>query len=180
MKMILKLSESKARFLFCVLGISIPHAAFAASSGIDGLAVGALIFMILMAVVGVLYQNSKLEDPNDKSIVYLDQIIDVAELGEAEAYDISYTRQSGNQYKPTETWSFSKDDSEELTLITKDSLRDLVSTLRRARWEAAWVMENSRSCLRFMRKTPNARKNEGKKLGFVEVRAVGLASPEEQ
>jgi len=169
------MASSAKALVGCLLSAFTPDIVYAASGELDAAGIIVLVLLILVGVAGLLLQQFKLQNLDDKSLVYIDQIIDIAELESAKAYEVSYTRQSGNEYKPTEVWSISGGENQGVKSITKSELQSVISTLRRARWEAAWVMENSSSGLSLMRNVPNGRKNEGKKLGFVEVKAIGLS-----
>lgn len=166
------------KFYFCKLcfivfgALLAVQSAHASQGQIDAVGWGAIVLMALFAVFGLMYQNQKLNNPNDSSLVYLDEIIDIAKLESADAYDVYFYRQSGNEYKTPETWRISGKEEDPSLTINRAALEHLVKTLRKAKWDAAWVMVNEIDHLKLMRNFANQRKNEGKRLGSVEVIAV--------
>lgn len=166
------------KFFICKLCLTVFGAllavegALASQGQIDAVGWGAIIFMALFAVFGLMYQSQKLSDPNDQSLVYLDEIIEIAKLESADAYEVHFYRQSGNQYKASETWRPSVENEDSSSTINRAALQHLIKTLRKSKWEAAWIIVNEIDHLELMRNFANQRKNEGKRLGYVEVIAL--------
>lgn len=140
-----------------------------ASSGDTALGYFVIGLVVVVTVVGLWIQAQKADDPEDKTFISLDQIVDVAELESADAYLVTYTRQSGNEFKPAETWRNSESVEDGSATINKSALSQLVTTLKRARWDGCWVLRNDYRSLVLMRPVANAGKNEGKRLATVQV-----------
>ena len=160
------------RCLFVFGALLAVHSAVASQGQIDAVGWGAIGFMVMLAVFGLIYQRQKLNDPNDGTLVYLDEIMNVAILESADVYEVHFYRQSGGEYKASEAWRISGKDEDSSLTINRAALEQLIKTLRKAKWDAAWVKINEIDRLKLMRNVANQRKNEGKRLGCVEVVAL--------
>ena len=150
----------------------IPLHASAANGGLDTFSLVMLGLLILFTFFALLVQDRKLNDPENKELIYPDQLVEVSTLESAKQYLVTYIRQSGNEYKPPEIWQnkASLDDAE--ALIDKSALQKLETTLKRARWESCWVLRNESTCFEIMRSTANVRSAGGKRLARIIVTVV--------
>lgn len=115
--------------------------------------------MLIMVLVAMASQEA-LEDPNNKKVVYLEQLPSLAQLaGNGEWHVIIY-RQSGNVHSAT--------------LVRGDAsaaLQTAMSTMRRAKIDAIAIRKNEAEHLHFSRLFHNHRgSNEGKKVGGAEIK----------
>lgn len=115
--------------------------------------------LILVGLVAVSQAQGKLDDPNESSVVYLDQLTTVAKLSGQGHWLVRICRQSGNVHSESE-----------LVGSASTALNAAISTFRRAKIEAVGVSENGPSKLRMARLYHNHRgSNEGKKVGSAEI-----------
>jgi len=121
-----------------------------------------LTFMLIFA--GYLATQSSIEaldDPNDTSRVYLDQLPHLAMLADTGVYRILILRQSGNIHAEYEAAGAS------------EAIAKAVSTFRRAQIDAIRISRNSPNELHFNRLIYNHRGSaEGKKVGSVQITRV--------
>lgn len=127
-----------------------------------------LIGFALIAVLGIVTfvaveaGQQRLEDPNDKTAVYLDQLPNVSALSGSGIWHVTIIRQSGNIER-----------TDEVRGSGEDALRRAMSTFRRAKIPGVFVQENTASVLRFSRMFHDHRgSSEGKKVGRIEIRRV--------
>lgn len=124
-----------------------------------------LALIVIMITVGAIAASSAeqaLDDPNDTSRVYLDQVAGLVLLAGAGPFRVTVFRQSGNVH------------AEYLAQTASDAVGQAVSTFRRARIDAVRISRNTSDELHFNRLFYSHRgSSEGKKVASVEIRRVG-------
>lgn len=117
----------------------------------------ALIVLVVAGAVKVWVQERQLKDPNDKSVVYLDEVAEISALNEAGPFLVRTLRQSGNEHQ-----------ADRIAATAGEAIKVAVSTFKRAKIDYVVVLENSTSKLVFRRPFHDHRgRNEGKKVGLV-------------
>jgi hypothetical protein len=107
-------------------------------------------------------QTRRLEDPDDKSVVYLDEIVGISSLQEGGQYQVRIVRQSGNLQQEDRIF----DDKEK-------AIKAAVSTFKRAKIEYVAVDANTPTEFFFRRPYHCHRgRSEGKKVAKAEIYKV--------
>ncbi|HDL6072156.1 TPA: hypothetical protein PXG22_001763, partial [Mannheimia haemolytica] len=122
-----------------------------------------LIILFSAIVIGLfLFQESRLRDPNNHSVIYLEQIQEMCSLDKIGSYQIDFVRQSGNEYKES--------------ILVNDfelAIKTVLSTLRRAKIDSVSVISNTPNLFIIHRAFYNARgSQEGKKLGSIRIAKI--------
>ena len=121
---------------------------------------GALL-LLATAVFGVFIfaavfrSQEKLDDPNNKTFIYIEQIQDVWKLLPEADYDPVVWRQSGEINSHSE-----------FTMSREDALEYVLKTMKRAKIESVSVLENTEDEFTVRQSVQNARgRQEGKRVG---------------
>ena len=124
---------------------------------IEAFAFIALIVLVVAGAVKVWVQERQLKDPDDKSVVYLDEVAQISALNEDGPFLVRTLRQSGNEHQ-----------ADRIAATAGEAIKCAVSTFKRAKIDYVVVLENSASKLVFRRPFHDHRgRNEGKKVGIV-------------
>ncbi len=123
-------------------------------------AAGAILLIVL--IVGILLVNKgnaeALDDPDDKSRVYLDEIPTLAILQDPGPFELLIFRQSGNLH------------SEYHARSAAAAIKQAMATFRRAKIDAVGITLNTNSELEFRRLFYSHRgRAEGKKVGSIKI-----------
>jgi len=115
------------------------------------------------SLIAAVIQQRKLEDPEDATVVELENLSLVCKLRQYDQYLLRTIRQSGN---------LQKDDFEYYS--PQEAVRAAVATFRRARIEYAVVVKNTETEFVFQRPYHSHRgRQEGKKVSRVEIYGIG-------
>lgn len=124
-----------------------------------------ILLIVLFSVIGIgllLFQESRLRDSNNHSVIYLEQIQEVCSIDKIGSYQIDFIRQSGNEYKES--------------ILVNDfelAIKTVLSTLRRAKIDSVSVISNTPDLFIIHRAFYNARgSQEGKKLGSIRITKI--------
>jgi len=121
----------------------------------DALAILATIVFGVIAFAAIFWSQEKLDDPNNETFIYIDQIQDVWKLLPEADYDPVVWRQSGEIYSHSE-----------FTMSREDALEYVLKTMKRAKIESVSVLENTEDEFTVRRSVQNARgRQEGKRVG---------------
>lgn len=123
----------------------------------------ALLGLIVLLMVGA-YQSAgkRLDDPNDQSVLHLEQVPAVANLTGSGVYHLTIWRQSGNVHQ---SWT--------ITGTAAQAVSQMLSTFRRARIPAVAIKTNTESELDVWRLFHNHRgRAEGKRVGGATIQKV--------
>ncbi|WP_348733933.1 hypothetical protein [Rheinheimera texasensis] len=124
-----------------------------------------IVGLILAVIMGIITwvtiskRERQLDDPNDDSVVYLDQLIATSTLQRGGKYLLRVFRQSGNLQKDDQVF-----DTYEAAIQTA------ISTFKRAKIEYAFITKNTN--VEFFFRRPyhhHGGSAEGKKVGSVEI-----------
>jgi len=121
----------------------------------DALAILATIVFGVIAFAAIFWSQEKLDDPNNETFIYIDQIQDVWKLLPEADYDPVVWRQSGEIHSHSE-----------FTMSREDALEYVLKTMKRAKIESVSVLENTEDEFTVRRSVQNARgRQEGKRVG---------------
>jgi len=121
----------------------------------DALAILATIVFGVIAFAAIFWSQEKLDDPNNETFIYIDQIQDVGKLLPESDYDPVVWRQSGEIHSHSE-----------FTMSREDALEYVLKTMKRAKIESVSVLENTEDEFTVRRSVQNARgRQEGKRVG---------------
>lgn len=130
---------------------------------------GLAAVMGLITFFAILKRGNAADDPSNADYIRPEKLSGAVDLLENCEYQLSFFRQSGNEYKAPVVVRFA---SEAISLLT--------STLKRAKIDNLQVITNSEKELNIKRAThSHGGKAEGKKLGRIEIKAVRDLEPEE-
>ena len=116
-----------------------------------------LAVLIVAGAVKIWMQERRLKDPDDKSVVYLEEVAQISVLNETGPFLVRTLRQSGNEHQ-----------ADRIAATAGEAIKCAVSTFKRAKIDYVVVLENSASKLVFRRPFHDHRgRNEGKKVGLV-------------
>lgn len=116
--------------------------------------------LMLVSLLAVLASEDALKDPNNKKIVYLEQLPSLAELSGTAEWHVTIYRQSGNVHSAMVVRG-----------TASAALQSAMSTMRRAKIDSIAIQVNEEGRLKFNRLYHNHRgSNEGKKVGGAEIR----------
>ncbi|WP_299493143.1 hypothetical protein [uncultured Shewanella sp.] len=124
-----------------------------------------LIIAVIMAIVSWIIISSRqrqLDDPNDNSVVYFEQLNDICSLQSGGKYLLRVLRQSGNLQKEDQIYSSSE-----------SAIKAAISTFKRAKIECAHITKNTE--VEFFFRRPyyhHGGSAEGKKVGSIEIYKV--------
>jgi len=122
---------------------------------------GLVVVLILMGSAATSNAEKALNDPNEKSRVFLDELPALALLAGAGTFRVLIIRQSGNLHAQYEATSASA------------AISKAMATFRRAKIDAIRVSRNSPNELHFNRLFHSHRGSaEGKKVGGVEITRI--------
>lgn len=125
---------------------------------VDVIGYGLLAVMLIGSAIAVSQAGARLDDPNDRDAIYLEQLPAVALLSGTGRFAIRVLRQSGNLHAKHEAAS------------AAEAIDAAMTTFRRAKIEAVHISQNSEAVLRFARMFHSHRGSaEGKKVGAVEI-----------
>lgn len=122
------------------------------------------LIVVLIAIGAFAASNAEqaLDDPNDTSRVFLDQIVGLALLAGAGPFRVRIFRQSGNVH------------AEHMVETASAAIAQAISTFRRAGIDAVRISRNTSEELHFNRLFYSRRgSSEGKKVGSVEISRAG-------
>jgi hypothetical protein len=118
-----------------------------------------LVGLLVVTLIATLEAEEQLENPDNKSIVYLHQLQDIAEIKGYGIWLVRVYRQSGNIHSENKIVG-------EASL----ALRAAITTFKRAKIDSVGIRDNLEHYLHFGRLFHSHRgSNEGKKVGSVEV-----------
>lgn len=127
-------------------------------SPVEWIFLALIVIIIGIAAMPASGAQQGLDDPNDTSRVYLDQIVGLALLAGTGPFRVTIFRQSGNVH------------AEHLADTASAAVAMAVSTFRRARIDGVRINRNTSDELHFNRLFYNHRgSSEGKKVGSVEI-----------
>lgn len=124
-----------------------------------------LVIALIMGIVTwatISKREEQLDDPDDDSIVYLDQILEMCSLQHDGKYLLRVLRQSGNLQKDDQIF-----DSHEA------AIKNAISTFKRAKIDYAFISINTETEYFFRRPYHHhGGSAEGKKVGSIEIYKV--------
>ena len=121
----------------------------------DALVILAIIVFGVIVFAAIFWSQEKLDDPNNETFIYIDQIQDIWKLLPEADYDPVVWRQSGEIHSHSE-----------FTMSREDALEYVLKTMRRAKIESVSVLENTEDEFTVRRSVQNARgRQEGKRVG---------------
>ncbi|RQW61437.1 hypothetical protein [Vibrio viridaestus] len=123
--------------------------------------VGAIVLAgISMAVV--FRREKQLDDPDDDSVVYLEQLLKVTNLHTEGKYLVRILRQSGNLQK-----------EDQIFYSPEAAIKAAIATFKRAKIEYVFITDNTETQFCFRRPYyHHGGKAEGRKVGSVEIYKV--------
>ena len=125
-----------------------------------GLVLGVIMMIITWATISK--RERQLDDPNDDSVVYLDQITNTSKLQSGGEYLLRVLRQSGNLQKDDQIFS-----------SKESAIKTAASTFRRAKIDYVFITKNTNVELFFRRPYHHhGGSSEGKKVGSVEIHKI--------
>ncbi len=120
--------------------------------------IGAIIFFII-AWMQVAKTQREHEDPTNTTVVDLDQLRDLCQLGPGQAYVVFTTRQSGYEHQPRRAF-----------LTIDEALAAGISTMKRSKIAYVRIAQNTVERFEFTRPFHNHfGRAEGKKVGSIEI-----------
>ena len=121
----------------------------------DALVILAIVVFGVVVFAAIFWSQEKLDDPNNETFIYIDQIQDIWKLLPEADYDPVVWRQSGEIHSHSE-----------FTMSREDALEYVLKTMRRAKIDAVSVLENTEDEFTVRRSVQNARgRQEGKRVG---------------
>ena len=121
----------------------------------DALVLLAIVVFGVIVFAAIFWSQEKLDDPNNETFIYIDQIQDVWKLLPEADYDPVVWRQSGEIHSHSE-----------FTMSREDALDYVLKTMKRAKIESVSVLENTEDEFTVRRSVQNARgRQEGKRVG---------------
>ena len=121
----------------------------------DALVILAIVVFGVIVFAAIFWSQEKLDDPNNETFIYIDQIHDIWKLLPEADYDPVVWRQSGEIHSHSE-----------FTMSREDALEYVLKTMRRAKIDAVSVLENTEDEFTVRRSVQNARgRQEGKRVG---------------
>ncbi len=124
-----------------------------------------LVIALIMGIVTwatISKREEQLDDPDDDSVVYLDQILEMCSLQHNGKYLLRVLRQSGNLQKDDQIF-----DSHEA------AIKNAISTFKRAKIDYAFISKNTETEYFFRRPYHHhGGSAEGKKVGSIEIYKV--------
>ena len=121
----------------------------------DALVLLAIVVFGVIVFAAIFWSQEKLDDPNNETFIYIDQIQDVWKLLPEADYDPVVWRQSGEIHSHSE-----------FTMSREDALDYVLKTMKRAKIESVSVLENTEDEFTVRRSVQSARgRQEGKRVG---------------
>ena len=121
----------------------------------DALVILAIVVFGVIVFAAIFWSQEKLDDPNNETFIYIEQIQDVWKLLPEADYDPVVWRQSGEIHSHSE-----------FTMSREDALEYVLKTMKRAKIESVSVLENTEDEFTVRRSVQNARgRQEGKRVG---------------
>ena len=121
----------------------------------DALVILAIVVFGVIVFAAIFWSQEKLDDPNNETFIYIEQIQDVWKLLPEADYDPVVWRQSGEIHSHYE-----------FTMSREDALEYVLKTMKRAKIESVSVLENTEDEFTVRRSVQNARgRQEGKRVG---------------
>ena len=121
-----------------------------------------LVVLFIAQLIAMAWQQKKLDDPNDPSVLHFAQLETVSLLGGPGLFLVRTLRQSGNLQQ-----------SDRVFQTPQAAIAAAVSTFKRAKIEYLVIVKNTPDCLSFRRPYWNHRgSSEGKKVGAIEIHRV--------
>ncbi|NRP28215.1 hypothetical protein XMD420_001821 [Marinobacterium sp. xm-d-420] len=143
--------------------ILFPCTAFASNTNAETWV--ALVFAVILGAITIAVSSSnqkKLDDPNDTSMLLIEDVSSASNLKPAKEFLIRIYRQSGNEHQPDRVVS-AEDGSD---VPPDEAIKVALQTLRRARIDSVFVVENTNDILHIRRPMhSHGGKAEGKKVG---------------
>ena len=132
-----------------------------------------LAILIGASLIAMLGREQQLYDPEDQTVVWLDQVISASTLEPSKAFSLQILRQSGNEQQPERI--FYRDD--DAPVDPSGVINEALKTFRTAKIEGVVVVTNNTSKYEFSRMWHDHRGvKEGKKVE----RAIITALPDYQ
>ena len=136
------------------------NASFSSPDQILGLIL--LVVLIIAATIKVVFDKQKLVDPDDTSVVYLDELTEISLLEPSQRFFLRIYRQSGNLQQDDREASDPSGKLVEPKIVIKEAIK----TFRRAKIDYVIVEKNDSKNLNFRRPYHDHRGvKEGKKVG---------------
>lgn len=110
--------------------------------------------IVIMAVIGLLVQHSRLDDADNQTVIYTHQLTELLRLTAGVPCVLAIYRQSGNLYSDPLTF---KDAASALAAAFK--------TMNRAKIDSLQILTNTESCLKVRRAFKNYQGKDGRKVG---------------
>ncbi len=130
-------------------------------SPVEWAALGIIVLIFIIGFIAIQDAEQALDDPNDKSRIYIEQLPSLALLAGAGTFQIIFYRQSGNIHTQYEA-------STALAAVTQ-----AMTTFRRAKIDAIRISRNTSTELHFNRLFYSHRgASKGKKVGSVQVTKI--------
>lgn len=121
----------------------------------DALVILAIVVFGVIVFAAIFWSQEKLDDPNNETFIYIEQIQDVWKLLPEADYDPVVWRQSGEIHSHSE-----------FTMSREDALEYVLKAMKRAKIESVSVLENTEDEFTVRRSVQNARgRQEGKRVG---------------
>lgn len=118
--------------------------------------------LIIAATIKVIFDKQKLVDPDDTSVVYLDELTEISLLEPSQRFFLRIYRQSGYLQQDDREASDPSGDLVEPEIV----IREAIKTFRRAKIDYVIVEKNDSKNLNFRRPYHDHRGvKEGKKVG---------------
>ena len=117
----------------------------------------------VVAVIGLLIQQTRLEDPADQTVIYTHQLAELVKLTAGVPCVLAIYRQSGNLYSDPATH---KDAAAAVAAALK--------TMNRAKIDSLQILSNAESKLEVRRAFLNHRGKDGRKVGGFVIELKGM------
>jgi hypothetical protein len=131
-------------------------------SPVEWIFLALIVIVIAIGAIAAANAEQGLDDPNDTSRVFLDQVVGLALLAGAGPFRVTIFRQSGNVH------------AEHHADTAAGAVAQAISTFRRAGIDAVRISRNTSDELHFNRLFYDHRgSSEGKKVGSVEISRAG-------
>lgn len=130
-------------------------------SPVEWFFIGLIVIVVVIGAIAAANAEQALDDPNDTSRVFLDQVTELALLSGAGPFRVSIFRQSGNVH------------AEHIADTAAGAVAQAISTFRRAGIDAVRISRNTSGELHFNRLFYSHRgSSEGKNVCSVEISRI--------
>ena len=108
--------------------------------------------LVLAAFIRSTDLENKADDPDNKDVVHLDDILSVAKLAPAEHFAMDIYRQSGNKYREqTHMYKTGREREDDELVDPSLVINEVLKTFRRAKIPSVVIEENTETNLSFRR-----------------------------